>query len=115
LHVGTPKYIAKKWQALKASKSYTIKPFEKKDDLTEARIKIVKARIRGGKIQRRKKVATQPGWTLRGGKLKRMSAAERRKRKLGQRRGKIKRRAKLSRTLVKRKRSLVKRQRLHLK
>ena len=77
--------------------------------LDEARVKIIKARIRGGKIQRRKKVSNVKGYTLRGGMLKRMSAAERRKRKLGQKRGKIKRRVKMRQTLMKRKRSLRKR------
>jgi hypothetical protein len=82
------------------------------EKLDEARISIVKARVRGGKIQRRKKVSNVPGMTLRGGKLKRMSAAERRRRKLGQRKGKLKRRAKMARTLMKRQRSLRKRKSL---
>ena len=84
------------------------------EELDEARISIVKARIRGGKIQRRKRVSNVPGMTLRGGTLKRMSAAERRRRKMGARRGKVKRRAKLSRSLMKRKRSLQKRKSLGL-
>ena len=85
------------------------------DELDEARVKIIKARIRGGKIQRRKKVSNIPGYTLRAGKLKRMSAMERRHRKMGQRRGKLKRKAKLSRILMKRKRSLMKRHSIGLK
>jgi hypothetical protein len=87
---------------------------EEKENLEEARISIVRARVRGGKIQRRKKVSNVPGMTLRGGTLKRMSAAERRRRKMGARRGKVKRRAKLSRSLMKRKRSLQKRKSLGL-
>lgn len=87
--------------------------YEIVEDLNEAaRFKIVKARIRGGKIQRRKKVATQPGFTYRGGRLIRMSPTERRKRKMGQRRGKIKRRAKAARAMQKRKRSLRRRKAL---
>lgn len=82
--------------------------------ISEARVKIVKARIRGGKIQRRKKVSNVKGYTMRGGKLTRMSAAERLKRKQGQRRGKMKRRAKAARALMKRKRSLRRRQSLGL-
>lgn len=82
---------------------------EESEDLDEARIAIVKARVRGGKIQRRKKVSNVAGYTLRGGQLKRMSVTERRNRRLGQRRGKIKRRAKLNRALMKRARSLRKR------
>lgn len=86
--------------------------FEK--DLSEARINIIKARVRGGKVQRRKKVSNVPGMTIRGGQLKRMSAAERRRRKMGARKGKIKRMAKMSRALMKRKRSLQKRKSLGL-
>lgn len=92
-----------------------------KEDINEeqldeaARVKIVKARIRNGKIQRRKKVATLPGYTMRQGKLTRMSVTERRKRKMGARRGKIKRKAKMSRALMKRKRSMMKRKAIGLK
>ena len=84
------------------------------DNIDEARINIVRARVRGGKVQRRKKVSNVAGMTMRGGTLKRMSAAERRRRKMGARRGKVKRRAKLSRSLMKRKRSLQKRKSLGL-
>lgn len=82
------------------------------EEINEARIGIVRARIRGGKVQRRKKVSLVPGMTMRGGKLTRMSAAERRKRKMGARRGKLKARAKRVQMLRKRKLSLMKRQRL---
>lgn len=74
-----------------------------------SRIRIVKARIRNGKIQRRKKVSSVGGYTMRRGKLTRMSPAERRKRKLGQRKGAIKRRGKMVQALRKRRRSLIKR------
>ena len=87
---------------------------EENEELDEARINIVKARIRGGKIQRRKKVSNVPGMTIRGGKLTRMSPAERRRRKMGQRKGKMKRRAKMARSLMKRRRSLQKRRTLGL-
>lgn len=85
---------------------------EEKDQLDEARIRIIKARIRGGKIQRRKKVSNVPGMTLRSGKLQRMSPAERRRRKMGARRAKIKRRSGMNRALMKRQRSLRKRKAL---
>ena len=84
------------------------------DNIDEARINLIRARVRGGKIQRRKRVSNVAGMTLRGGILKRMSAAERRRRKMGARKGKAKRRAKLSRSLMKRKRSLQKRKSLGL-
>ena len=76
------------------------------------RVKIVKLRIRNGKIQRRKKVSTVPGMTVRNGTLKRMSPVERRNRKMGQRRGKLKRRVKIQQAIRKRKRSILKRKRL---
>jgi hypothetical protein len=79
------------------------------------RKKIIRARVRGGKVQRRKVVSAVKGYTIRGGKLIRMSPAESRRRKLGQRKGKLKRKAKLARALIKRKRSLVKRKSLGLK
>jgi len=85
---------------------------EGEDQLDEARIGIVKARIRGGKIQRRKRVSLVPGMTLRGGKLTRMSPAERRARKMGARKGARKSKQKQSQTLRKRKLSLMKRKRL---
>lgn len=82
------------------------------EQLDEARINIIKARVRGGKIQRRKKVSNVPGMTLRGGKLQRMSAAERRRRKMGARKAVRKRAPKMNRALMKRKRSLMKRRAL---
>ena len=48
-----------------------------------ARVKIVKLRIRNGQVQRRKKVSNVPGFTLRQGKMTRMSPTERRNRKMG--------------------------------
>lgn len=87
---------------------------EDTEELDETRINIVKARVRGGKVQRRKKVSNVSGMTFRGGKLTRMSPAERRRRKLGQRKGKMKRRAKMARALMKRKRSLQRRKSLGL-
>lgn len=85
--------------------------------LDEARFKIVRARIRGGKVQRRKKVSNIKGYTFRKKgkgppKLVKMSASEKRRRKLGQRRGKLKRRAKLARIKLKMKRSLRRRKSL---
>lgn len=82
---------------------------EETEELDEARVKLIKARVRGGKVQRRKRVSNVPGMTFRSGKLTRMSPAERRRRKLGAKRGKIKRRSKMRQALMKRKRSLRKR------
>jgi hypothetical protein len=79
------------------------------------RKKLIKARVRGGKVQRRKMVSAVKGYTIRGGKLKRMSSSERLKRKISQRKAKIKRKAKMARALIKRRRSLRKRKSLGLK
>jgi hypothetical protein len=70
------------------------------------RIKRIRVRIRNGKVQRNKRVSGVKGYTLRAGRLIRMSTTERLHRKRGARRGKVKRRAKLARALMKRKRSL---------
>lgn len=82
---------------------------ESEEQLDEARIKILKARVRGGKVQRRRKVSNVEGHKIVDGKLKRMSPAERRRRKLGQKRGKLKRRSKMRQSLMKRRRSLKRR------
>jgi len=79
------------------------------------RKKIIRARIRGGKVQRRKILSAVKGYTIRGGKLVRITPRERLKRKLGARRAKIKRKAKMARALIKRKRSLRRRASLGLK
>jgi hypothetical protein len=77
-----------------------------------ARIKIIKFRIKNGKVQRRKKVSNVPGFRMAGARLVRMTPAERRRRKLGAKRAKIKRRTKKIQIQIKRKRSLQKRKRL---
>ena len=76
--------------------------------LSEAgpRIKIVKIRFRAGKIQRRKKVSNVKGYKLKGMKLIRMSSQEKIHRKMGARKGKIKRRAKMARSIMNRKRTM---------
>jgi len=78
------------------------------------RTKVIKVRIRGGKVQRRKKVSGVKGFTIRGGKLVRMSPAEKMRRKMGARKARVKRRAKLARSLIKRRRSLMKRKSMGL-
>lgn len=82
------------------------------------RAKIIKIRIRtvDGKpvVQRRKKLSNVKGFTIRGGKMVRMSPSERLHRKMGAKRGKIKRRAKLARSLIKRKRALLRRKSMGL-
>jgi hypothetical protein len=79
--------------------------------LTEAgpRIKIVKVRIRGGKVQRRKKVSNVKGYKLKGTRLVRMSSQERMHRKMAARKARVKRRAKMARAIMKRKRTMMRR------
>jgi hypothetical protein len=90
------------------------------DEINEAnvtkmgRTKLIRLRVRGGKVQRRKKVSAVAGMTMRGGKMVRMSSKERRNRKLSAMRSKFKRRAKMKLSITKRKRSLRKRQSLGL-
>lgn len=92
-----------------------------KDVIAEAnvqrmgRTKIIRLRVRGGKVQRRKKLSAVKGYTIRGGKVVRMTPSERLRRKRGAKRAKVKRRAKMARALIKRKRSLRKRKSLGLK
>jgi hypothetical protein len=73
------------------------------------RTKVVRVRVRAGKVQRRKKLSSVQGYVYRGGRLMRMSPLERRRRKMGARRAKIKRRSKLNQILRKRRISLRKR------
>ena len=91
------------------------------DVVTEAnvmktgRTKLIRVRVRGGKVQRRIKKSNVPGFVLRGGKLKRMSSLERRHRKMAARKARFKRRAKLQQSLRKRRMSLRKRHAMGIK
>lgn len=90
------------------------------EDLTEGNIqkmgrtKMIRVRIRKGKVQRRIKKSAVPGFTIRGGKLTRMSPQERRHRKVAARRSKFKRRSKLRQSLRKRQMSIRKRKAMGL-
>ena len=77
--------------------------------LRMGRTKMIKVRVRKGKIQRRKKFSAVKGYTIRGGRLTRMTPMERRHRKMGAKRSRFKRRAKLRQSLRKRRMSLRKR------
>ena len=78
------------------------------------RTKLIRVRFRGGKVQRRVKKSAVPGFTIRGGKLTRMSPQERRRRKMAARRSKFKRRSKMRQALRKRQMSLRKRKAMGL-
>ena len=73
------------------------------------RMKLVRVRIRKGKVQRRKRVSAIKGFTLRHGQMVRMSPTERRHRKMAAKRAKFKRRAKLKQSIRKRQRALIRR------
>lgn len=83
-----------------------LEELEEGNIIRTGRTKIIRVRIRGGKVQRRKKLSAVKGYTTRGGKLIRMSPVERRNRKMAARRSKFKRRSKLRQSLRKRKISL---------
>jgi hypothetical protein len=70
------------------------------------RTKMIRVRIRNGKVQRRIKKSAVPGYTIRGGRMVRMSSIERRHRKMAARRSKFKRRAKIRQSIRKRQRSI---------
>lgn len=91
-----------------------VEPIEEGNIQRMGRTKLVRVRIRAGKVQRRKKLSAVKGYTIRGGKMIRMSAQERRHRKMAARRAKFKRRAKMQQSLRKRKRSLMRRRALGL-
>jgi len=90
------------------------------EDLSEGNIqkmgrtKLIRVRIRKGKVQRRIKKSSVPGFTIRGGKLIRMTPQERRHRKMGARRSKFKRRSKVRQSLRKRLMSIRKRKAMGL-
>lgn len=90
----------------------------KEETIDEAkRFSIVRVRIRKGKVQRRRKVSNIKGYTFRkkgsgAAKLIRMTPMERRKRRLGAKRGKIKRRGKKAR--IQQKMRIVRRKRAAL-
>jgi hypothetical protein len=109
--------IDEKIQQVKAEIAYGMFGEEELDEANVTKMgrqKLVRVRVRGGKVQRRKKVSAVQGYTFRGGKLTRMSTQERRHRKMAARKAKIKRRAKLKQALRKRKISLRKRHALGL-
>ena len=68
----------------------------------QGRTKLIRVRIRKGKVQRRIKKSAVAGYTVRSGKLIRMTPLERRHRKMAARRAKFKRRSKLRQAMRKR-------------
>lgn len=85
---------------------YTEEELDEANVQRQGRVKLIRVRIRGGKVQRRVKKSAVKGFTLRGGKLKRITAIQKMKMSRIQKRASIKRRAKKSIALQKRKRSI---------
>ena len=79
------------------------------------RMKLIRVRVRKGKVQRRKKFSNVKGYTIRGGRVVRMSPSERIHRKRGARRAKIKIRTKHNQIMRKRNISLRKRRAMGLR
>ena len=89
--------------------TFVVEELSEGNILRMGRTKMIRVRIRRGKVQRRVKKSAVAGYVMRGGRLTRMTPMERRHRKMGARRSKFKRRAKLRQSLRKRRMSLRKR------
>jgi hypothetical protein len=98
--------VAEMYDEIGVEVDFDVEELDEANITRQGRTKIVRVRIRGGKVQRRKKLSAVKGYTIRGGKLTRMSSQERRHRKMAARRAKVKRRGKLRQALRKRKMSL---------
>jgi len=84
-----------------------------KQFLAEARYKIVRARVRAGKVQRKwRRLSNVKGYTIRSGRIAKMSAAEKRHRHLSAIKAARKRIGKMSRIVWKHNRSVAIRNRI---
>ena len=82
---------------------------QKKNVKHLGRTRIIGLRVQHGKVQRRKQFSDSKGFTIRDGRVVRMTAQELRNRKAGARKAKIKNRTKQSQIVRNRKFSLRKR------
>lgn len=80
----------------------------------DSKFQIVKYRIRGNKVQKRVKVSTKKGYSIKNGRLVQLSAQEMIRRRMGARSARIKRRIHIMQALKKRKFALRKRRALGL-
>ena len=78
------------------------------------RTKLIRVRIRKGKVQRRIKKSAVKGYTVRDGRIVRMTPMERRHRKMAARRAKFKRKSKMKQAMRKRNVALRKRKAMGL-
>jgi hypothetical protein len=88
--------------------------FESQSVQKMGRTKIIRVRIRKGKVQRRIRKSTVKGYEMKHGSLSRMSYQERRHRKMGARLAKFKRRSHQAQTNIKRQRTAMRRKGLGL-
>lgn len=86
-----------------------VKELTEADVMRRGRIKIIRRRIRKGKLQRNIKKSAVKGFTIKKGKMTRIPATQRIRMRMKARRAAIKRRGKLQQALRKRKISLRKR------
>ena len=84
------------------------------DTLKMGRTKLVRVRIRKGKLQRGRKFSTVKGFTYRNGKMVRIMPSEHRNRVVGSKESKSKRRSRSARASIKRSISLRKRRAMGL-
>lgn len=83
--------------------------------MKQGRTLLIRRRIRKGKVQRNVRKSAIKGFTLRGGKIKRIPVAQRIRARITQRKAARKRRAHLQQSLRKRKLSLRKRKAMGIK
>lgn len=117
--VSAKEYLTSRIEEIVAEKLATIV-----DDITSnltegniqrmGRTKLIRVRVRKGKIQRRVKKSAVKGFTIRGGKLKRITPQEHRHHVMAAKRSKFKRRAKMALSMRKRQRSIMKRKAMGL-
>jgi hypothetical protein len=92
-----------------------LEPLDEGNIVKSGRIKLIRRRIRKGKLQRNIRKSAVKGWTLRGKKLIRIPAAKRVRMRIVAKRSARKRKGKLQNILRKRRMSLRKRKSMGIK
>ncbi len=116
IHATLNKLVEEKIASLKNTIARTVYgPISEANVMKQGRTLLIRRRIRKGKLQRNVRKSAIKGFTLRGGKIKRIPAAQRIKARITQRRAARLRRAHLQQSLRKRKLSLRKRKAMGIK
>jgi hypothetical protein len=92
-----------------AANLFPVEPLDEGNIVKTGRVKLIRRRIRAGKLQRNIRKSSVKGWTLRGKKLVRIPAAKRVRMRIIAKRSARKRKGKLQNILRKRRQSLRKR------